>query len=483
MAITSDLVATVSRASAPRAASPEDGDRIELSGSFLGALSPERSALAGLLFYLLLAAVAPITPTVEINLLALAYVGACYLAFVSGVAVCRALTPSPTLAARIRIRPLSLVGFLFVLGVALIGIALRVLDRFVVREVPFGDDFSAVRQQLQSSEATLLSAAGAGLYPAAFVTIIAYYLLPERRRSLVLGIAAYLAFLYPALEAGLQGSRSLIMISFAFILLSRQLLPDAFGILRRPAIFSLAFLLLTYGLFAIFEMRLEAAGTDFIASSQLSGYAFTVPPSKTMAELLLVSDGPIRLLASIVLHISQYYCHSGYELMYIFDRLPDQPLFGAYNFFHAFKLLSLLTGDTSLIDQAQAVDIRSGVFATFFVPLFVDFGWLGIVVMFGFGVVSTMLWRAANRRPVVWFPLLAYVTIVLFLMPVMSLIVAAQGLYTIAALTLVGLGLAMLEHEPVALQPPDRAREAAADRPERLIVSTTPLRRLIDRQS
>jgi hypothetical protein len=447
MAIRSESDEAVPKSRWPDAASAPGADRIELDGLFLSALSPERPALAGLLFYLLLTAVAPIAPTVEINLRALAYVGACYLVYVAGVATCRLLNPVPTLAAHLRIPPLSLPGFLFVLGVAWVGVALRVADRFLVREVPLGDDFSAVRQQLQQSESGLLSAASAGLYPAAFVTVIAYYMLPAGRRHPVLGLAAYLVFLYPALEAGMQGSRSLIMISFAFILLSRQLLPHAFGILRRPAVFGVAALLLGYGLFLIFEMRLEAAGTDFITSSQLSGYAFTVPPSKSIEALLLESDGPVRLLASIALHITQYYCHSGYELMYIFDRLPDEPLFGAYNFFHFFKLLSLLTGDTSLIDQAQAVDIRTGVFATFFVPLFVDFGWLGVVVMFGFGYGCTVLWRAACRRTVVWFPLLAYLTVVVFLMPVTSFIVAAQGLYTIVALSFIGLGLAVLERD------------------------------------
>jgi hypothetical protein len=75
------------------------------------------------------------------------------------------------------------------------------------------------------------------------------------------------------------------------------------------------------------------------------------------------------------------------------------------------------------------------------------------------------------------------VTVILFLMPVMSLIVAAQGLYTIGALSLVGLGLAMIEREPVALQPSDRAREAASDRSARPIVSTPPLPQLTGRQT
>src|SRR5271156_4529001 len=280
MEITSGSDATVTTARWPAAAPAQAADRIELSGRFLEALSPERVALAGLLFYLLLTAVAPLAPTVDINLSALAYVGAGYLAFVAGVAVCRSLSAAPRLAARIHIPPLSLNGFLFVLGVALVGVGLRVVDRFVVREVPFGDDFTAVRQQLEQSETSLLSAASAGLYPAAFVTVIAFYMLPAQRRHLGLGLAAYIVFLYPALEAGMQGSRSLIMISFAFVVLSRQLLPGAFGILRRPAVFFIAALLLGYGLFLIFEMRLEASGTDFITSSQLSGYAFTVPPSK-----------------------------------------------------------------------------------------------------------------------------------------------------------------------------------------------------------
>ncbi|HUA50542.1 MAG TPA: hypothetical protein VMB81_00180 [Candidatus Sulfotelmatobacter sp.] len=428
-----------------RGVEPAASETVEVSGRFLDAVSPDRTALAGLIVYLAITAIAPVEPQVDVNLQALSYVALCYTAFLGGVALRRMHGSIDNLPTPLSIRPIGLPAYLFVLGVACLGVGLRVIDRFVVRQVELGDDFAAVREQLQSTQASLLSALSAALYPAAFAALITYYLLPARRRSALLAAAAYLVFLYPAFEAGVQGSRSLMLISFGFVLQSRQLILDAFGFLRRPLVFYGGSLVLLYCLFLIFQMRLEAAGLDIAASSQTSGYAFTVPPAAWAEDLMASGDPMVRLLASIAVHVTQYYCHSGYELMYIFDRLPDRPLFGAYNFFHLFKLVSLLTGDTAVVERVQSVDIRTGVFATFFVPLFVDFGWLGVPVMFGFGWVCAVLWLAARRRTAVWFPLHAYMTIVVFLMPVTTFIVAAQGLYTIVALSLIGIGISLID--------------------------------------
>jgi len=433
---------TLSRARRESLATVED--TIELSGTFLSWLSPARVALAGLLVYLAIATLGPIQPTVDPSLSAIVYVGLCYLTFIAGVAICGVLGGASALPARLRVRGIEPGGFWLVITVAAIGIALRLVDRLVLREIPFGDEFAAVREQLQATEPSLVSAIGAALYPTSFAALMAYYLLPERRRGAFMAIATYLVFLYPAAEAALQGSRSLLLISFGFVWLTRRLIPGSVGGERRSWLFWGASALLLVAFILIFQLRLEAAGTDLVASSQFSGYAFTVPPSPWIRDLETAQNPLVSIVAAAVLHVTQYYAHSGYELMYIFDRLPDQPLYGAYNFFHLVKFVSLITGDTSLVERAQNVDIRTGVFATFFVPLFVDFGWAGIIVMAGFGYACTALWQLASRRPGAWYPLFSYMTIVVFLIPITSFVVAAQGLYIIVALTMLGFALTLV---------------------------------------
>ena len=113
-------------------------------------------------------------------------------------------------------------------------------------------------------------------------------------------------------------------------------------------------------------------------------------------------------------------------------------MWGAYNFFHIYKFFGMVIGDTSVNEAINNLDIRVGIFATFFVPLFIDYHWGGPAFMIFGGFILSLLWRAAFRHPTAWFPLTAYMSIVLFLIPVTSFIFAAQGLYIIVSLLTMG---------------------------------------------
>jgi|GEM_PF-2655107 len=427
---------------------PSAHSDIRLSGRYLAKLEPARVAVAGLLLYIVSATLAPVSPSVDWSSMGLLYAALGYGAFIFGVLAWQGIFPTQRLPDILPSPPLRPISAMVILAIAAMGGGLRMIDRFILRDVPLGEDFNAVRAQLEATQASLFSTVGAAVYPACYVTLLAFHAMPPEKRKWWMGAAAYTLFLYPSSEALLQGSRSLMMISLGFILLSRGVLIDSFKILRNPLVIAGSLIMVINGFFIIFEMRLESSGMDFFVSSQASGYAFTVPPSKFAENILATDTGIAARVMALLVHLFQYYCHSGFELMLIFDHLPQNPLWGAYNFFHFFKLLAMLTGDTSMVDAASNVDFRTGVFATFFVPLFVDFHWAGPAVMAIFGALASASWSAACRRPTVWFPLYSYQVIIIFLMPVTSFLLAAQGLYTIAALVLVSLILSRLERQP-----------------------------------
>lgn len=412
---------------------------IRLSGRFLRRLEPVRMAVMGLLTYLLLVAIAPLRSTVtDPSVMAIVYALLCYLGLAVGAILYHTLFPQKPTPALLLSAPLPKPLFLIALTLSSVGVAMRIIDRLVLRSVPIGEDFASVRAQLEATSASPLSAASAVIYPICFGIIFFYFCLRKEDRSRTLGILATIVFLYPSLEANLSGTRSQMIVSLGFILMTRSILVDNLKWLRNPIVLSIGFFLLMNLFFLIFELRLEGMGMDFYTSSQTSGYAFTVPPNNFATYYLVENRGFMTSLMGIIVHITQYYCHSGYEYLYIFDKLPEKPMWGAYNFFHIYKFFGMVIGDTSVNEAINNLDIRVGIFATFFVPLFIDYHWGGPAFMIFGGFILSLLWRAAFRHPTAWFPLTAYMSIVLFLIPVTSFIFAAQGLYIIVSLLTMG---------------------------------------------
>lgn len=416
---------------------------IRLSGRYLRRLEPARVAFLGLLVYIGLTLVAPLRVTItEFSVAAVAYALLCYLGLAVGAVIYHTIFPQRPGAKMLIAAPLPKPLFWAALAVSGLGVALRLIDRFVLRGVTLGEDAASVRTQLEGSSSSPISVVSAVTFPVCFGILFFYYCLPKTERRWWMGALATLIFLYPTFESVTSGTRSQMMVSLGMMLMIRSILVDDLKWLRNPALIALGAVLLLNLFFVMFEMRVESMGLDFYTSTQASGYAFTVLPNDFATSYLLENKGIMSSVVSLIVHLTQYYCHSGFEFVYIFDRLPNKPLLGAYNFFHIYKFIGMIIGDTSVNETINTLDIRVGVYATFFVPLYVDYNWGGPVFMMIFGFVLSILWRATLHHPTAWFPLTAYMSIVLFLMPVTSFIVSSQGLYIIVSL----LALAIVIH-------------------------------------
>lgn len=427
----------------PRAAATAGpGPAATMSGIWLKRLAPERVALWGLSAYLAAVLVAPLDYIVAPTPAPLFYAGLGYGFLIAGALVVRfaaaPIEPPPLFRAPV----VGLAVFRLALILALAGAALRLFDRIFIRGVPLGGAFDLVREQLEVTDVTMFSVFSAVLYPACYALVFLYHLLPARHRSLTLGLVAYAMFFFPAAEGILQGSRALTLISFGFLSVYWLVLPSAISSRHRGLIIAGATIAGVYAALMMFQARLDLMGMTFFDSIVQSGYAYTAPPAQWADTYLAQNQGSFSGdVISATIHAFQYYTHSGFEFILFFENKPDVLLLGAYNFFHIAKLISFVTGDPSIVQEVLSADFRTGIFASFFSPLYLDFGWWGPIFMFGFGAFSSTLWRAAIFRPGLWFPLYAYMILVLFLIPVSSFLVTAQGLYTISGLTLLAVAI------------------------------------------
>lgn len=420
-------------------------EAIRLNGQALMKLAPARTAVMGLLVYIGMVIIAPVVIMVEPGVPALLYAGAGYMALFSGVFLHHLVSPSPFAAPVITIQPIAPTTWRMAILLSGGAIAVRLFDRFVLRGVPIGEGADAVRNQLMNTEASPLSALGAALYPSCYAVLILFYCLPKRHRTTSAMVISYVLFLYPTMEAMMQNSRSLIIVSVALVLQARSVLIGSFAFLKSRVVQIGAGVGGMVGFFSVFVARLEDAGREFLASAQESGYAFTVQPNDTMMDLMMNNYGLLTTMAAAFLHVTQYYTHSFFEFFFIYDSLPELHSWGGFNFFHIYKFVGMVTGWTAMTDRAMTAEIRQGIFATMFVPMWVDFGWLMPAVMFVFGYIAAWLWKLSLAYPQQWFPLYSYIVVVIFLIPVTSFFFAAQGFYTISALTATSLMVGFLE--------------------------------------
>ena len=95
------------------------------------------------------------------------------------------------------------------------------------------------------------------------------------------------------------------------------------------------------------------------------------------------------------------------------------------------KLKKELKRQAEILKKIQQSPPRTGVYTTFFGPIFIDFGWFSVVFIFFFGVFQKLIYNKIVQGRFQFIPLLFYLLIINFFMPVFNFINGAQGLYNL----------------------------------------------------
>lgn len=400
---------------------------------------PERVAFAGLLVYLAFWVLAPVEMNFPLSWGASAYIVLCYLAFFLGTYVLRR---TRRFQESDQPRHFSRQAFRLFAALGMLGMALRLYDRYVSRQAWGSSSVLEMRQTLADVGAGPLAAIGGALFPFCYVPLIIWWVnqrvdgggLSPRTKWIAAAI-----FVMPALDALTFLSRSQMLVAFSMMYFAAACVLYEGRPMHRQmragiVLGGLTLALVSMGVFLSRLGEMEVALQDSILNS---AYGYALSPND-WARVGMMGEGIAGAAVSSLLPIFQYYLHGFFEFGLLWDRPGDQIFtYGAQIFAPYIKLLSV----AGILDApAPSLDAyhRVGVFTTFFGPLWIEFGWLGLPFMFVFGIACKYVSRKAMQRRAAFLPLHAYLCVVLLFLPVVNFLVSAQGMYVVNAFVTFG---------------------------------------------
>lgn len=398
---------------------------------------PEYILLVGYLLVGTIYLMAPIEPTVSITLGSLTFIFICTISFVIGSkmhdsarqrSIIDGLQSPRTQLTELRI-------FKVTVALALLGNLLRLADRHLVRGMAnlYGMD---ARTALIDTSTSLIGLLGALLYPFAYAALIAYFasnIVPKSKPKTLLLLVL---FFTPAIDSLFAYSRVYMFVCLAMMYFSVSLIFHKGKLApKQLALPSALIAIIVVVLFTIiFGLRLGAIGVSIYESVLISGYAYTVPPSYEIEGIMRINNTLSTLLSGL-LPTMQYFIHGIFEFQLLWNLQDSQQFsFGSLHFAPYIKLAEMF----GLGSQPLLADLfpRPGVFTSFYGPLWVDFGWASVLVMYAFGALSKRLAISCSNGDIGAFPLYAYICVVLVFSPMVNLVVAAQGMYTLTAFSI-----------------------------------------------
>ena len=340
---------------------------------FLRAIRPLRMAAWGVGLYALVYVLAPVQLSYPVDYTALLYIALCYVAFVLGCVVTDGTAapagshsrPEPDISPRL---------FSWVLALAVFGSVCRLVDVYAIRGFTIGGDLMEARKALESGGGNPFSIAAAVFSPLSYACLFALYTVVPNPSRLV-RITTLASFFFPAVDALLKGSRSLVFVNLLmFYFISAFCRRNDWLVKKKFALLFGAFLM-SYGLFLVFLWRLS-----FIMPVELSilrsGYAFTIRPQEWVLFEIQTSGGVEKAGLAMWVVYSQYILHSVAEFMYQFPQMTRDNMWGLFSFYDVVRLVGMIVGVSSvdLAAQYNSVDLRPGVYNTFFGPLISTLG-------------------------------------------------------------------------------------------------------------
>ncbi len=414
---------------------PATGGEWPGSARFAGVMSrlgPAKLAAAGILIYLVVFLLAPVRIAVPFSTGAFWYLVVCYLMFFAG---CSFLQLLPVSLVSFRERTNWSIDRLFnvVLGVALLGIALRLIDRFLFRGLDLSVDVLERRAMVATVGTNPVAMVSAILFPFSYLVLFVHLLRDPARRRRGPFLFSLLIFFMPAADGFLLGSRSVAVVGalllFLFLVYFEVVKPR-----WRHILLSILIGLAGLGLGGwIFAVRLSAMQLSILQTIFDSGYAYTVTPVPWIVSLMSTTTSSLLYgLLFTYLHSSQYYTHGVFEFFYLYDHFSGPFGLGSDLFGNYFRVVGLLFGFP--VNPAEGP--RVGVFTTFFGDVYLDFGWWGPFFIFLLGAMVEKVWNSAKNGNLGSVPLYFYFVIIMLFFPVVNLLSNGQGLFAITSFVL-----------------------------------------------
>ena len=401
-----------------------------------GAYTPLKLTIFGLVAWCLLLFIGPLQiDTSNFDFEALLFLAISMGAMMGGMWVGNAFGARPSRVNYINPADMPKRLFLIITAVALLGLVLRITDRFGLRDMEITADLWQNRLSLEG-DTTIFGLIGAALFPFGLALIPILWSMPREKQTGTKTIIAYLMLAYPALEAVLQASRSSVLQALFVWFIYSLFFGRNKLLTRRPEfilLMILAFLLFSQWFFAL--RTDEAYGTSFLVASQVSGYALYAPPSKWAIEMISGDEGIFATLVASWLHFTQYFCHSLFVYFDNFVNFTREYSYGGNNFYIIVKSIYSLLGLGEMPDYFGRAGGTIGLAGTYFSFLYYDFGWFGPLFAFAVGFIMSKVYRLAVARPWQWLPLYAFLSFAAMLLMVDNFLTGGLAVFAVVSLT------------------------------------------------
>tara|TARA_B100000768_G_C11278913_1_gene377421 strand:- start:790 stop:2115 length:1326 start_codon:yes stop_codon:yes gene_type:complete len=409
--------------------------------SFLKKYNPLKISLAGLFFWLIIFFLIPLRVKLQIGFMPFVYLIANYIFFFLGLKIISQTKPEKELTYTVNKRILWKILYIVIL-IAVIGFFFKVLDKFYIRGASFQNSISYNRILLEKSGVSVISIISAITNAFCFLPLFIYYMIQPKKKWLFL-LCMFL-FFSAGFEFIMLGSRSglfviiILFTTYLFYFKKVKIKPIKFliilGILSVLGIFSTQLFI---------ERTKDFAKTDKVAIEHIlkrSNYNFTITPKEeTKVKIIKSSNKTIQAARLTAINFAQYYLHGVFEFGYLYNNYKKNHYYGAYTFNILVKFINTIFRTNFDIKEIQNAPTRTGIYTTFFGPIFIDFGWFSLIFMFFFGVFQKLLFNKTMAGRFQFIPLLFYMLIINFFMPVFNFINGAQGIYTICSFVAFGL--------------------------------------------
>ena len=403
--------------------------------SFLKKNNPLKVSLIGLLFWVFIFFLIPLRIKIQIGFMPFVYLIANYIFFFLGLKIISQTKSEKELTYTTNKRILWRILYI-VIFIASIGLFLKILDKFYIREASFNNSISYNRFLLERSGASVISIISAITNAFCFLPLFIYYMIQPKNRALF-WLCIFL-FFSAGFEFIMLGSRSglfvIIILFSAYLFYFKKIKITPIKFLIGLGIF--CFL----GIFStqlFIERTKDFAKTDKVAIEHIlkrSNYNFTITPKEeTKVKIIKSSNKTLQAARLTTVNFAQYYLHGAFEFGYLYNNYNKNHYYGAYTFNILVKFINIIFRTNFDLKEIQNAPPRTGVYTTFFGPIFIDFGWLSFVFMFFFGVLQKLLFNRTLEGRFQFIPLLFYILIINFFMPVFNFINGAQGIYTICS--------------------------------------------------
>lgn len=329
--------------------------------------------------------------------------------------------------------------FLIILIIGAIGTLLKFVDSFVIRGVSLGSGSMTNRELQETGSGNIIGIFGSILAPFSYLPL---FLIWKYKLKLWLPLkwGTYFLFFSQTLIAFSLGARSLILVSLLFFVLILLFLQKIKLRFRSYILIAIAGIGVVVFMNYIFIQRTKEFLGDSVYDIVLSESAFNYTASSSpefKRSFRNMSDLEQSISFSYIV-TTQYCTHGVLEFSYLYDNLSHPHTKGSVLFSVYYRFLAKVSPVSLKEEKIEDIVPRSGVYTTFFGPLYVDFGWLLIVFMFLFGRIVKIVFETALKGNDWAILMYFYFFIVLMFFPVTNFINGVGGLFTITGLAIFG---------------------------------------------